>query len=145
MSKDEKEARDWLLNEENLGTDDYDIDLADRRLVEDIEYESGGKSFEYSLEEEKLEIEGREYTALRVYDSGGVVAAEIYDGDGSDRKTSREFDDMNFTTSHFPEISALSVLSNLGGQDETGKNEGKEKAVAGAVEGHELEFDLDEL
>ena len=151
MTKNEKEARDWLLDEESLGTDNYDLDLADRRLVSGIEYESGEESFEYSLEEEKLKIDGQEYTALRVYDSDGLAAAEVYNGDGSDRKTARDFDDMNFTAPHFPEISALSIVSKVGNEAQEGEevneevNEKREKAVAGAAESHELEFDLDEL
>lgn len=147
MNKNEKEARDWLLSEENLGTDNYDLDQADRRLVTEIEYESGEDVSEYSLEEEKLEINGEEYTALRAYGNKGLDAAEVYPGDGMGRKPSREFEDMNFTAPDFPGSSALSVLNNIGNDEEEKSEveEEREKAVAGAAEDHDLAFDLDEL
>jgi len=157
MNKNEKEARDWLLNEENLGTDNYDLDLSNRRLVGGIEYESGentpeneseGKILEYSLEEEKLEINGQEYTALRAYDSEGLAAAEIYPGDGSTRKPASQFEDMNFTKDRFPTRTALSIvnaLQNENQRDDGKKDEEREKAVAGAADSHDLEFDLEEL
>jgi hypothetical protein len=92
MTKRKGAITEWLIDEESVGSVEYDIDADDRRRVNDLEYVDENRDADFvedfeqylgevSFEEQKLELDGTEYTALRVYESGAdmPIAAEVYE------------------------------------------------------------------
>lgn len=121
MPKDEGEASYWMLDEGLPEELDYDIAQEDRKLIRDLQYfdemeDSFGTRYQDQLEEvtfEELKIRDQDqsFTVLRVYDSSGLLAADIYEEDGESPETT----ELEMMESESPEWisgdrAALSIL-----------------------------------